>query len=189
MKWFLPFLAFIFLTEIAAEYQFFILHGNTHRLNYIVSIIETLFYGFIFYSLSDLPVVKRIVTVSTLINLIVHAVGMIFYYNSPNSLYYCIVISGIFISGYALSYLYYIITRVDDIQPLTEPGYWLAFGVSMFFSVGSVGLSLHNVIDQYSLVVFDRKLHQFIIQILCVILYSSISIAIILCKKRITISS
>ena len=67
---------------------------------------------------------------------------------------------------------------------LNESGFWLAMGVSIFFSGTSIVFALHDLIIKNNLTFFGAKLYNFVPRVLSVILYASISIAIILCKKK-----
>jgi len=54
MKWFLPFLGFIFIGELIEKFI-----KLAVIVNYLIGVIESIFYGYIFYHLSHRPVLKK----------------------------------------------------------------------------------------------------------------------------------
>lgn len=189
MKWFLPFLIFIFFGELSAKFQFYILGKNTWNIYRLIVIGEIIFYGFLFFSLSDRTAQKKVIKFLTLLNLVVYAILSILSFFDKRYYYYGITASEIIIAITSLLYLYEYVSDNDKLNLITEPSFWIALGTSFFFSVTSLSLSLHEVIQNKHLLVFGASLHNTISRILSVILYSSLSIAIILCKKKTRISS
>jgi hypothetical protein len=190
MRWFLPFLAFIFIMElVAGSLSYYITPKWTNAsIYYLVSIIESIFYNFIFYKISHREGIRKIILLFSSISTIAFSFGFIFYTNDYNFYLPILIIFGFSLSTIALSYVYTSFTDDDKMVLITEPGFWIALGVSVFFSGTSIVFSLYNFIRINNLTVFGIKLYNFVPRILCIVLYSSISIAIILCKKKNKIS-
>ncbi len=61
MKWFLPFLLFIFIGELVEEYQWRVLAISNINTNYVIGIVESCFYGYIFYKLNKKNKFKKVI--------------------------------------------------------------------------------------------------------------------------------
>ena len=189
MKWFLPFLFFIFLGEIYATYKAIVMKQNVVGVNYLIAIIESVFYGYIFYNLNNRIIIKKIIILFIIASVLGYLLTYLFYQSSFP--YFCIniIISGFFIATMALGYLYFKFIDDEESSAIQEPGFWIAFGVSLFYSGISVSLSLYEFIKNNQLNIFGDNLLNIIPRYLSVILYLSISIAIILCKHQKKMSS
>jgi hypothetical protein len=189
MKWFMPFLAFIFIAESITKYQ--VLYYNyfpNANIYYIVSIIESVFYSYIFYTICTRKSIQRIIILFFCISTLGFIFGFIFYRNDYDFYLPVLIFFGFFLSAIALSYIYTSFTDDDKIVLIYEPGFWIAIGVSIFFSGSSIVFCLLDFIRMNNLVLFGAKLYNFVPRVLCIVLYSSISIAIILCKKKTKVS-
>ena len=184
MKWFLPFLLFIFLGELFAKYLYSVLNRSTISMQYFIGISESIFYGFIFYKLYDRLIFKKLIIFLVLINTLIFSLGFFFFTDEFSYFFPSIILCGFFLAVIALGYIYTKYVDDDEIILLNESGFWLAMGVSMFFSGTSIVFTLHDVIIKNNLTFFGVKLYNFVPRVLSVILYASISIAIILCKKK-----
>lgn len=186
MKWVLPFLAFIFFGERYATYQWYVLKVPTININYLIACIESIFYGYVFYSLSRRVLIKKAILYFVLISEIGYIISFIFFRKNYAYFFGNIIASGFFIAVIALAYLYmkFVEEEDDEVLLVSEPGFWIAFGVSLFYSGVSISFSLYEYMKRNVLVLFGEKLINLIPQILSVILYLSISIAIILCKQK-----
>ena len=184
MKWFMPFLIFIFLGEIYAIYESLVLKQTVIGINYLIAIIESVFYGYIFYNLNHRLFIKKVIILFTTINVISYLLS---YYLFPNSFtYFCIniIISGFFFATVSLVYLYAKFVDDEESTLILESGFWIAFGVSLFYSGVSISFSLYDLIKNNNLTIQGESLLNIIPRILSVILYLSISISIILCKPK-----
>lgn len=189
MKWFVPFLGFIFFSELFAKYQIFILKEHTLKTYYAVFLIETLFYSYLFYSLCSESIIRKIILYVTSVAILIYVISFWMFDNYVDAFYFNLTIQGFALSFVSLTYLYSYVTNFEKTILINEPGFWLAFGVTIFFSVSTISMALHDIIIKSHVVFLGRKLHNIISQILSIFLYSSISIAIILCKKKARISS
>ena len=178
MKWFLPFLGSIFFGEILAKNTQF---GTI--INYLIGVTESFFYGYMFYNLSNKYFVKKIIIYFVPISVLGYLIS--FFFSNNKSVFFIanIVISGFFLAAIALNYLY---EKFDDDETIliSDSGFWIAIGVSLFYSGVSIVFSLHDFIVRNNLTLFNIKLYKLVPRILSVILYLSISISIILCKKK-----
>ena len=188
MKWFLPFLGFICVAELVAKYQVLILDEHLIKIHYVIGIIESIFYGYVFYRLSNSHFLKKIIFFFVPISVVSYLVTYFFYKNIFSYFITNIIISGFFLAVIALLYLYMKFADDDETLLISEPGFWIALGVSLFYSGISISLSLYDFIILNDLQLFGVRLYNFASRVLSVILYSCISISIILCKKKNKIS-
>lgn len=188
MKWVLPFMIFIFLSELYTKYIGHVLGGTTIAPNYIIGIIESVFYGYVFYTLGRSRLLRKLTQILITISIFSYSVSLILFPSDPDLLYINLVLSGLILSFISLVYLYSRFLDDDTAYLIEEPEFWIAFGVSIFFSGVCVVFSLHDIIVKNNLSVFGLKLHHIVPRVLSVILYISISIAIIQCKKKTRIS-
>jgi hypothetical protein len=179
-KWFLPFLIFIFLGELVAGV---ILKGNNIPVYYVISIGESVFYGYLFYHLSQRRLLKNFIRIFSCFFIVVYVYGLIVYTNVPAYYFPWLIISGIFLALVSLLYLYERFNSDDEADLAGQPGFWVALGVSVFFSGTSVVFSLHDFISKENLDLFGFKLYWIVPQILSVFLYACISVSIVLQKK------
>jgi hypothetical protein len=179
-KWFLPFLVFIFLGELVA---WLIFRRNNIPVYYIISIGESVFYGYLFYNLSQKRLLKNFIRIFSWLFVIVYAYGLIAYTNVSAYYFPWLIISGFFLALVSLLYLYERFNSDDDTDLVKQPGFWVALGVSVFFSGTSVVFSLHDLISKEKLNLFGFKLYWIVPQILSVFLYACISVSIVLQKK------
>lgn len=187
MKWFLPFLAFVFAGEMYVNYISVV--GNTLAINNFIAIGESFFYGYFFYSLSNYWWAKKVILILTVISILSSLASLAFVYSNPSFLYFNLILLALALSVVSLIYIYTkFSTDENGMYLLSESGFWVAFGVALFFSGVSVVFSLHDLSLRYNLRLFGVRLHNIVPQILSVILYLSISTAIILCKKKTRIS-
>lgn len=188
MRWVLPFMMVIFFGELYTKYEGEVLGGTTIIPNYIIGIVESIFYGYVFYSLGRNQFIKKLILILITISILCYIGSLIFFPSSHDLLYINLVISGLILSFVSLVYLYLKFLDDDPAYLIEEPEFWIAFGVSIFFSGVCIVFSLHNIIIENNLTVFGLKLHHIVPRVLSIVLYLSISIAIIQCKKKTKIS-
>jgi hypothetical protein len=178
MKWFLPFLVVIFVGEIFA-YQ-----GNLgFYFTYLLSSLESIFYCYIFYNLIDNGPVRRIMTFLTIIVLVGFLAGFLFFDVSRRYMgfFMKVRIAGSLLTAfYALFYLYTRFVKDEHNRLIKDSGFWIAFGVILYSAGLSFIFSLYSIIVEQRLMLFGEFLYRLIPRLLCVILYSSLSISIIL---------
>lgn len=181
MKWVLPFLAFISISGLVMKYTEW-----RYLTNYLTIIVESIFYGYIFYVLNPDSFVKKVIIFFVPVLILWFLVSCFFLDTNHVSMFYFSIgdiISGFFISTIALFYLYNEFKN-ENMDLITEPGFWIAAGVSLFYSGESITYALYNIIIKYDLRLFGVRMYNMVPRILCVILYSFISVSIILWKKK-----
>ncbi len=181
MKWFLPFLAAISLGELLS-------HNNSVAFfaTYLLSILVVVFYGYIFHCLIRTRLVKFLIIVLTIGFSASYMISFLFLDTGRDFMFYFMInflCFGVFITAISLSYLYGLVVSEEGIFPLRMPGFWIAFGVTIFYSCTSVIFALYPIIVAEHLLLFGIPLHRVVPRLLCILLYSSLSVAIILCKK------
>lgn len=188
MKWFLPFLAFVFVGEMYGQYVGYVFHKSNTATYGLIAIVESFFYGYFFYSITVKEIPKKIIFIISLINISVSIFFFFLISSNPSLLFTNLILLSIFFSIISLTYIYSKFISEEAAYLLGEPGFWVAFGVAIFFSGVSVVFSLHDFCMKHNLSLLGVKLYNIVPQILSVLLYFSISIAIILCKKKTRIS-
>ena len=189
MKWVLPFLLFIFSCELISTYMILFYPGkSTFVIYYFIGVVEVFFYGYIFYKIINRALYRSVIKYLVVISVSVYIIGFIL--DNENYIFYIpsLILSSFSIAIFGLGYIYTKFIDDNNTILINEPGFWIAFGVSLFFAGSSIVFSLYDFIVKNNLNIFGIKLYNFIPRILCVVLYSSISIAIILCKKKTRVS-
>jgi hypothetical protein len=190
MKWFLPFLIFVFASELFIVYEhYYVAKQSTVGKNYIIGIAESIFYGYIFYNLSDYKKFKKIVLSMIFISVIGYILGFVLYGEESKYFRMNLILSGVLLTIVSLCYVYLRIVDTYSTNLVANPGFWIALGISLFFSGISIVYCLHDYIFRYNLNLFGIELYNIVPRVCCIILYLCISIAIILCKKKTKTSS
>lgn len=175
MRWLAPFLLFVFLGEVTAGY---IDPRYNTQVYYLIDIAESLFYSYLFYNLSRNRFLQTGIVVLGIPNVLAHICGLI-WFGSDTSFYIPLLIAGGFY--FALISMLYLCERFNsdaaDLQ--TEPGFWIALGVAVFFSGSSFVFSLYDYIVKENLTLFGMKLYHIVPQALSVFLYGCICRAVI----------
>lgn len=188
MKWFLPFLAFVFVGEMYAKYVGYMLGKSNIEIYGFITIVESVFYGYFFYTITAKEFWKKIVFIISLINISISVIFFFFISDNPSHLFINLIFLSICFSFISLTYIYSKFVSDEAAYLLGEPGFWVAFGVTLFFSGVSVVFSLHDFSMKHNLTFLGVKLYHIVPQILSLPLYLSISTAIVLCKKKTRIS-
>lgn len=188
MKWFLPFLGFIFFSELYASYLAKIVQESVIGINFLIAIVESFFYGYIFYNLIESNAYKKWVKLLVLFSVTFY---VIFYlYNQSTLKYFVIVINlfGLGITFFAISFLYNSFKNDNDNVVFIQPGFWISFGVCIFYSGSSITFSFIEYFKQNNILLFGEPIINVVMRSLSLILYFSLSISIILCKRQTKVS-
>lgn len=188
MKWFLPFLAFVFVGEIYAKYVGYVLLRSNIDVYSFITIVESIFYGYFFYTITRNKIPKKIIFIFSIINISVSIISFFLISYNPSYLFTNLMFLSICFSFISLTYIYSKFVSEQAAYLLGEPGFWVAFGVALFFSGVSVVFSLHDFSMKHNLTFLGIKLYHIVPKLLSILLYLSISTAIILCKKKARIS-
>jgi hypothetical protein len=188
MKWFLPFLAFVFLGEMYAKYVGYVLGKSNVGIYSFIAIGESVFYGYFFYTITAKEIWKKIIFILSIVNISVSVIFFFLISHNPSYLIINLIFLSICFSFISLIYIYSKFISDEAAYLLSEPGFWVAFGVTLFFSGVCVVFSLHDFTLKHNLTLLGVKLYHIVPQILSLPLYLSLSTAIILCKKKTRIS-
>ncbi len=189
MKWFIPFLIFVLGSELWARNQYAIFKSSPVTVNYLLGIVITIFYGYIFAHLIN----KKNAKVTIYLLVILSVIGYLFSYfflNNSSYNYFTknLNLTGVLLVSISIYYLYSSFLKDDNQNFLSEPGFWISFGVSFFYIGYSVTLSCYEILRDNNISIFGVKLFNAVPRLLSVILYLSLSISFILCKKQMKVS-
>lgn len=182
--WLLPFLFFITGAEYVAILQRNVYHTSTYGTNYLIMVVEWLFYNFLFHRFAQHTAYTRYLRVGVPLVVGCIAIGYFFFPNQYQVFFYCIILVGFFLSVSALFYMYLRFVG-DERTDLTEdPVGWVAVGVVVFFSGVSIVFSLYEFIRSRQINLWGEPIYTLVPRLLSIFLYSCISIAIITCRKN-----
>jgi hypothetical protein len=189
MRWFTPYLGFVFFADFSIYVQLKVFHfpysGYPRMTLYMILILQAFFYGYIFYELTDSRILKKAVVFMWLACIPTFLLSFFLGNNETSKdLMLPVITSNIFLAVIALFYLYLIILKNDNINLVCEHSWWLAVGIAVFSSCVSIGHLLYDFILQNNLRLFGTYLYNVIPQFMSLILYSFISVSIILYVKK-----
>jgi hypothetical protein len=188
MKWFLPFMGFIFISELYMIFQTRVLREEPIKINFIIAIVESFFYGFIFYQLFENKFFKKCLLVFTYLSVLLYVVAYL--YNGKTLKYFLdvIMIYGFGLTAFAMLYLVNNFTDDSKSRYLTQSGFWISVGIALFYSGVSVAFPFFYFIKENNINILGEKIVIIIPRVLCFILYLCLSISIILCKRQTKVS-
>jgi hypothetical protein len=127
------------------KYQWFVLNKPPIAINYLIGIVETFFYGYIFYKLSLNLILKKAILCFIPLSMISYTLS--YFANNSSYIYFIpnMVISGFVLAAIALINVYLIYIDDQESNLIFEPIFWIALGVSLFFSSISLSFSLYNL--------------------------------------------
>ncbi len=184
LKWLPAFLGFSCLADAIALAQGDKLHIDNIDIHYAAGVIQLLFYGNIFYALGKRESLQKLILVLVCIGLMAYVFTYWVYFHQYVYFFMACIISGFFLVAISLAYLYIQFEEDEAVNLLTDSGFWIALGVSLYYSGVSIVFSLYEVIRQRDLRLFGERLYNTIPGALSIVLYSSIIITIILCRKK-----
>lgn len=185
---FVPYLFITLGTELTANYCFNVLRYSTAWMYNILNIISQVFYAYIFYRFSFEKEHKQTLILLTSVYILVALV----YYACTAFAFnnYILVIGGVIQIVFACLHFYGYLQNDNFVSERHySAGLWIASGVLIFYAGVTICLSLYNYIWLNNLTIFNLPLYNVIPRYLSIILYSCISIALIIWKKPATISS
>jgi len=101
----LPFLVFIVLAEYVAILQRNVYHTSTYGTNYLIMLVEWLFYNFLFYRFAQHTAYKKYLRVCVPLIVACIGVGSIFFPNQYQVFFYCIMLVGFFLCFFFLFFI------------------------------------------------------------------------------------
>jgi hypothetical protein len=182
LKWFMPFLGFIFLSETASN-----LAPVGFYSTYLNPVFEVCIYGYVFFELATGRRSRICIIILMACVLIAYVFSYFFLDTDHLFMFYYMKVSMVFsfiVTAIALNYLYRQGSNDFSIRLLQQPGVWIAFGVSIFFSGFSLAGALYSYMIHMNLNVFGIRMYNLIPRILSVVLYSCLSVAIVLFRRR-----
>jgi hypothetical protein len=185
MKWIIPFLGLIFFSDMIAIYQYNYLHQTPLEINYVSQTGQMFFYYHLFYHLHNNSYLKKIIIYCRLCSLI----GFILSYLLLDRIYthmlHNTIINSIVITVLAFIYMYSLATLDGDIIMTRAPGFWISVGVILFFSTTAIGYIMVDFIRENDLRIFGARIYNFVPRLVSLILYSFITVSIVLYKSEV----
>lgn len=182
--WFIPYLFIVFSSELSANYLYYTHGYSTAWIYNFLNLLSHLFYAYIFlnFAIRNSKKVTILFITGTYIiaSLIYHFSTSIHILNN-----YVIASGGIIQVLFACSYFSQYL-KDDDLAKDNKytSGLWLAAGILIFYAGVAICFSLYNYIRFNKLLLFGMPLYNSIPRYLSVILYSSISIALLTWRKQ-----
>jgi hypothetical protein len=181
MKWFPLFFAIIFFGELLAKDRALASH-----IHYTIAICESVFYGYIFHNLIEGQKVRKMIVVLISFSIVCYLVSYFFLDIDKSFVTFflkALTVFGFIISAIALGYLYQQFDKREVV--LNDPGFWIAFGVVIFYAGISIVFSLYPLLVEQKFLFFGKRLYNIVPGVLSVILYGSLTLSIVLYKKKI----
>jgi hypothetical protein len=185
----LPFLMFISVAEYLAILQRNIFYTSTYAINYLILLVEWLFYNLLFLRFTRQKLYLKYLHLSVPLMSVCIAASYFFYPVFYPAFYYCIISAGFLLSVAALGYMYSLFLDDQKQDLMDDPVGWVAVGVVFFFSGVSIVFSLYQLIQVRKVYLWGEPIYTLVPRMLSIFLYSCISIAIIKCRKIIPSSS
>ena len=184
LKWIPFYLLFVSVGESMAHYYRGL--GNTY-IYLSITLLSIAFYNHCFYvllhgkkSIQRFIIFLSSILIATCLYIFIISDG------KHNYMYPLVIAMGIELSVVACIYLYHMFLSEDlEILLIKQASFWMAAGVLLFFSGMCFTFAISPLALKYDLKIFDTYLLLFIPRVLSVVLYSFLSIAVILHKKKI----
>jgi hypothetical protein len=185
MKWFMPFLGFVLLAGLSIRAHVILRLPPPVLIAYLLQVVQTAFYGYLFFKLSTNKIIRRLVILMCAICIPTYVLNFFLSGNATSAnLLVAVIITSIFMTVISVLYLYLLIIENENIRLVKEPGWWIATGISIFFSCTCVAFLLYDFILSNRLILFGMYLYNLIPRLMSLILYSFISISIVLYARR-----
>ena len=183
--WVIPYLAFILMAELGASYFKYHLHKPNGHIYVIISLVEFIFYSYLFYHFNKNNQVKKAIIIGSSILVLPYLFLFFFFSDYKGYDFYLPVYTGFYLAIVASFYLYKI-SVIDDTEfAIThQSGFWVASGVLIFFSGISISFLLYSFLKNINIRIFGLSIYNFIPQVLSILLYGCLSIAVVVCKKK-----
>jgi hypothetical protein len=188
IQWMSLYLFYTAGNELLAHYMYGVLLKSTTHLFIWYHVITTIFYTYIFGCLFNqikyhkyvrhvIWVISSVIIFSFLFMLFFVSNYVEYKYRLQIVLYFYLCILSVF-------YLYKEFTN-DSLDELLvrKSGFWIAAGLLLFYSTLSIVTTLHPTTAKNNIFIFGLPIHLFFASILSVILYSCLSVAMIVWKK------
>lgn len=156
---------------------------NGISLRYAVEIVESVFYSHLFCSFTQRRILKRLMIALSTLCVALCVCAWIACGTDLSRYLSTFAVCGFVFALISLLYLYERFDR-DETELHTDPGFWVALGVAVFYSGSSFVMSLHDFIVKENLNLSGARLDRVVQQVLGLFLYGCISVSIILHQKN-----
>lgn len=186
LQWMVPYLFILLVAELVANYLVNIAQKPTTSIYLWVNALSIVFYNYCFYHLFEKKrIIQRVIIVSASALVLISIILFFFVANYVEYKNYIIITGGIFLSVFSCLYLYQQFMKEElEVLLIYQPEFWISAGVLLFYSGVCTIYALHPIIARNNLLIFGMKLHNFFAQTLSVFLYSCLSVAALLWKKK-----
>jgi len=182
LRWFPAFLVFIFLSETLGKFIPIGFHAS-----YLNFIVQSAFYGNLFYALTASKKMRIFITIIS-VSFIISYLYCYFFVDLTRQYMYgfakVTMAFDFFLIFFGMLYLYQQVIDENNVPFLTSPAVWISLGVVIFFSGFSMALALYRYIIHMDLRLFGWRLYNLIPRLLCIVLYSCFSVALILFRRN-----
>lgn len=181
MLLFIPFLGLTLLSELSSDYIYQVYGTSTTWIYKILNPLSQCFYAYIFYQLASDQKLKKII----LILISVYFLICVYYYLTDDRFNsYLIVAGGLMQIIFACGFFYQCLKNDEYFGSNNwNSGLWIASGVLIFYAGIAIVFSLFDYIRLHKLEINGLPLYNIIPRALSVILYSCLSISILLWKN------
>ncbi len=183
MRWLIPFLLYMVLTETFGRYIRTELHKPNVWLYNIYMPIEALIYSFLFYKYASSKWLKKSCVYFIISIPIVSLSNVLFGQGFFNFNTHTNIIFTICLLVLNIMYFVDIFLNEKIVTPIKEPMFWVATGL-FFYNLGGMA---YNIAFDYILATgkdVNAKLFKMITQYLVYVLYSCIIVALLLTRKN-----
>ncbi|MBV9988651.1 MAG: hypothetical protein JO301_13315 [Chitinophagaceae bacterium] len=118
------------------------------------------------------------------VSLLMYLFFMVKFQMRPYYMFYSLIVNGFLITILALSYLYYLFKNEYRTGLFRQPGFWISFGASIFYSGVSVAFAFVSAIQGIPIKMFGHSLVAVITWFFCAVLYTSFSIAVLVQRSN-----
>lgn len=185
MALFIPYMAFIIGIELTTLYIKFVLDGKTGWIYNIVTPLENCFYAYIIYQFVGKPLYKKFIFYSITIFTIGVFCYLIFITGFDDFSPMIISTSSILMVIIACLLFYEYLNSEDySIYRNWTAAIWLCVGVMIFYAGIAYCFALYDYILANQLKMFGEKLYVIIPRYLSIILYSCLTISLIVWKQK-----
>lgn len=185
MALFIPYMAFIIGVELVAMYIKYVWDGKTGWIYNIVTPLENCFYAYIMYRFISRPIFKKIITYS--ISLFTIGVFCYLAFITGFDVFSPMIISSssiLMVIIACLLFYEYLHSNDYSVYRNWTAAIWLCVGVMIFYAGIAYCFALYDYILANQLKVFGEKLYVIIPRYLSIILYSCLSISLIVWKHK-----
>ncbi len=175
--WFIPLLLLTNIIEWGSYFHIFTLHKSNNWIYNVFTLIEFLFYSWLYYSIIPDKGSKRIIKLLATILFFTTLANQLFLQGFWHFHSYTFMLGCIVMVSYVFLFFRQMIQHVDDESLLRQPYFWVSIGVLFFY----VGQFFYFAFFQYFLIKNDfgssLPVFHFFNNLLNILLYTCLSIS------------